>query len=113
MDATVADQYITYPTDSKILNSSRKRLEKMIDSLYVLNEKQGEKARTYRKKMDVLFLDYSKKKRKIQGVHRKMNRKLIECVKRNLAYIDSLLDSIENKRCSLRFPLTYDDQKML
>ncbi|MFT6748010.1 MAG: hypothetical protein ACJAZ2_002368, partial [Glaciecola sp.] len=76
MDATVADQYITYPTDSKILNSSRKRLEKMIDSLYALNEKQGEKARTYRKKMDVLFLDYSKKKRKIQGVHRKMNRKL-------------------------------------
>lgn len=28
MDATVADQYITYPTDSKILNSSRKQCKK-------------------------------------------------------------------------------------
>ena len=33
-DATVADQYITFPTDAKILNSSRKQLEKMIDILY-------------------------------------------------------------------------------
>jgi transposase, IS5 family len=33
-DATVADQYITYPTDNGILNQSRKKCEKMIDSLY-------------------------------------------------------------------------------
>lgn len=113
MDATVADQYITYPTDSKILNASRKRLEKMIDALYELNGKQGSKPRTYRRKMDVLFLDYSKKKRKSKAVHRKMNRKLLECVKRNLAYINSFLDSIENNRCSTYFPLGYDDQKIL
>ena len=113
MDATVADQYITYPTDSKVLNSSRKRLEQMIDSLYELNDKKGDKPRTYRRTMDVSFLDYSKKKRKSKAVHRKMNRKLLECVKRNLGYINSLLDSIKDKNSSSRFPLGYDDQKIL
>jgi hypothetical protein len=41
MDATVADQYITYPTDSKILNCSRKQCEKMIDQRYELNDKRA------------------------------------------------------------------------
>lgn len=45
-DATVADQYITYPTDNGILNQSRKECEKLIDKLYVINGKQGEKPRT-------------------------------------------------------------------
>ncbi|MCF6307522.1 MAG: transposase [Flavobacteriaceae bacterium] len=55
MDATVADQYITYPTDAKILNSSRKQCEKIIDKLYELNGKKDTKPRTYRRKMDTSF----------------------------------------------------------
>lgn len=45
LDAAVADQYITHPTDSKILNQSRKQCEKMIDHLYELNNKKGIKQR--------------------------------------------------------------------
>ncbi|NQY11532.1 MAG: IS5 family transposase [Flavobacteriales bacterium] len=111
MDATVADQHITYPTDSKILNSSRKQCEKMIDKLYELNHKKGTKPRTYRRKMDVQFLDYSKKKKKSKATHRKMNRKLLECVNRNLRHINKLLDIFETEQRP--FPLTHKEQKML
>ena len=111
MDATVADQYITYPTDAKVLNSSRKECEKMIDKLYAFNGKKGTKPRTYRRKTDTDFLDYSKKKSKSKVIHRKMNRKLLECVKRNLNHIDTLLDTY---LCNnTKFPLNYEEQKML
>lgn len=113
MDATVSDQYITYPTDAKVLNSSRKQCEKMIDKLYALNEKKGTKPRTYRRKMDTSFLDYAKKKSKSKGTHRKMNRKLLECVKRDLKHIDNLLTSYQIKNKTLLFPLNYKEQKML
>lgn len=111
MDATVADQYITYPTDAKVLNSSREQCEKMIDKLYALNGKKGTKPRTYRRKTDTTFLDYSKKKSKSKMIHRKMNRKLLECVKRNLNHIDTLLDTYLSK--NTKFPLNYKEQKML
>lgn len=113
MDATVADQYITYPTDAKVLNSSRKQCEKMIDKLYALNEKKGTKPRTYRRKIDTSFLDYAKKKSKSKGTHRKMNRKLLECVKRDLKHIDNLLTCYQIKNKTLLFPLNYKEQKML
>jgi len=111
MDATVADQYITYPTDSKILNASRKQCEGMIDKLYSKNNKQGVKPRTYRRKMNATFLSYSKKKNKSKATHRKMNRQLLECVHRNLKHIDKLLAIFEADNNS--FPLSYKEQKML
>lgn len=111
MDATVADQYITYPTDAKVLNSSRKQCEKMIDKLYALNGKKGIKPRTYRRKMNTSFLDYSKKKSKSKAVHRKMNRQLLECIKRDLKHIDTLLDACLTNKA--KFPLNYKEQKML
>lgn len=111
MDATVADQYITYPTDSKILNASRKQCEALIDKLYAKNNKQGVKPRTYRKKMDTIFMTYSKKKKKSKATHRKMNRQLLECVRRDLKHIDKLLDIFEANQKP--FPLNYKEQKML
>ena len=57
-------QEIAYPTDSNLLNTSRKNAEKMIDKLYELKGKKGVKPRTYRKELDQHFLNYSKKKRK-------------------------------------------------
>jgi hypothetical protein len=63
-DATVADQYITYPTDNGILNESWKKCEKLIDKLYEVDGKKGIKPRTYWHTMDQAFLEYSKKKNK-------------------------------------------------
>jgi len=109
-DATVADQYITYPTDNGILNQSRKKCEKMIDKLYELNDKQGIKPRTYRRAMDKAYLEYSKKKKKSKGVHRKMTRKLLECVNRDIKHVDNMLDEFELK--GKPFPLTHAEQRM-
>ena len=111
MDATVADQYITYPTDSKLLNTSRKQSENIIDKLYALNDKKGIKPRTYRRKLNTAFLEYSKKKKKSKAHHRKINRKLLEALKRNIKHINALLDIFEAKKHP--FPLSCREQKML
>jgi hypothetical protein len=84
----------------------------MIDKLYALNDRKGTKPRTYRRKMDTTFLDYSKKKSKSKAAHRKMNRKLLECVKRDLKHIYTLLDVYQANK-SHKFPLDHKEQKML
>jgi len=109
-DATVADQYITYPTDNGILNQSRKQCEKFIDKLYDLSGKEGKKPRTYRRKIDKAYLDYSKKKKKRETTHRKMTRKLLECVNRDIKQINNMLDIFESK--GSRFPLKQSEQRM-
>lgn len=111
-DATVADQYITYPTDSGILNESRKQLEKIIDKLYELDGKQGVKPRTYRRVLNKAYLNYSKKKNKTKSMHRKMNRKLLEALKRDLRHIDKYLDYYESKG-ETTFPLSKKEYHML
>lgn len=110
-DATVADQYITYPTDNGILNASRKQCEKMIDKLYALNDKQGVKPKTYRRTIDKLYLAYAKKKKKSKSTHRKMTRKLIEAVNRDIKHINLMLDIFETKK--LPCLLNYKEQRML
>jgi transposase, IS5 family len=110
-DATVADQYITYPTDNGILNESRKKCEKLIDKLYEADGKQGVKPRTYRRTMNSAYLDYSKKKRKTKGTHRKMTRKLLESVNRNIKHIDRMLDVFEKR--GDHFPLTHAEQRLM
>jgi hypothetical protein len=47
IDASVADQYITYSTDSKLLNESQKKCKKMIDKRYELSGKKDKNPRTY------------------------------------------------------------------
>jgi hypothetical protein len=94
-DATVADQYITYPTDNGLLNQSRKQCEKFIDQIYLLNGKKGTKPRTYRRKLDEAYVDYSKKKKKSNATHRKMTRKLLEGVNRDIKHINNMLDEFE------------------
>jgi len=110
-DATVADQYITYPTDNGILNASRKQCEKMIDKLYALNDKQGVKPKTYRRTIDKLYLEYAKKKKKSKSTHRKMTRKLLEAVNRDIKHINLMLDIFETKK--LPCLLNYKEQRML
>jgi transposase, IS5 family len=111
VDATVADQYITYPTDNGILNESRKKCEKMIDKLYEADGKQGVKPRTYRRTMNNAYLDYSKKKKKSKATHRKMTRKLLESVNRDINHIDRMLDVFEKR--GDRFPLSHAEQRLL
>jgi len=112
-DATVADQYITFPTDAKLLNSSRKKLDDMIDKLYCYDDKKGIKPRTYKRILDTAFLNYSKKKNKGKSVHRKMKRKLLESVNRNLNFVKAMLSNSVNLEMGKYYPLTKKDLDLI
>jgi transposase, IS5 family len=90
VDATVADQEIKFPTDAGLLNTSREKLEMIIDLLFI-KETDLQKPRTYRKKARKEFLNLSKKKHKSKKVIRKAIKAQLQYVRRDLGIIDKLL----------------------
>jgi hypothetical protein len=107
MDATVAPQNITYPTDLKLLNAAREKSEQIIDKLFNLKRHPFKKPRTYRNTARKEFLNVAKKKRKSKNVIRRGNGKQLRYLKRNLGHIANLLTYYD------RFPLKYKDLKYL
>jgi len=90
MDASIIEQDITYPTDLKILNSSREKLEQIINTICI---KTGQdKPRTYKNVARRDFLNISKKKNCNAKQIRKGNGKQLSYVKRDLKYITKLLE---------------------
>lgn len=111
IDATVADQYITYPNDIDLLNDARKKTEEIIDLLYDLNRGSLKvKPRTYRRDTDKVYQKAIKKKKKTKSEVRKTLRCLLNCVKRNLGHIDKMLDLQE---ANSNFPLAVKYLKRL
>jgi hypothetical protein len=108
IDATVANQAIKYPTDLELLNDSRVISEKLIDRMF----KEGmtaKKPRTYRRKARKEFLALAKKKNKTRLEIRKVIRKQLGYVGRNLKSIEKILEN----RIDQKFPLTKKEQKQL
>lgn len=124
IDATVANQKIAFPTDAGLLNTARKESERLIDLLY--KQSSLKKPRDYRRIARTAYLVFSKKRKKSKKVIRKFIGKQLNYVKRNLAYIETLLDHIEGlKKAEVlpglfstknpypsRFPLSKRDQKI-
>jgi len=109
IDATVADQYITYPNDLGLVNQARIKTENMVDELFeLLRDKITVKPRTYRKLAHKRYLQEAKKKKKSAVSIRKAIRVLLNCVKRNMNHIDQMLDQIEGD-----FPLSHRKQQEL
>jgi hypothetical protein len=95
VDATVAPQNITYPTDLKLLNSTREKSEELIDKLYI-KELHGEpKVRTYRNEARVKFLKTAKKKSNTIKELYKANGSQIRFLRRNLNHIYNLLEAYD------------------
>jgi len=90
IDATVAEQQIEYPTDLKLLNESRQQLERMIKD--VCNEGDLPMPRTYKRKARQQYLVIAKKKNKTKKEIRKGIRRQLQYVKRDLRYINDLLE---------------------
>ena len=107
MDATVAPQNITFPTDLKLLNAARKKSEELIDILYNPSLHGNKKVRTYRQIARKCFLNSAKKKRKTAKEIYKANGSQLRFLRRNLAHIDVLLAAYK------KFPLKHKDQKYL
>ena len=91
IDATCTPADIAFPQDLTLLNKSRENLEKIIDNLH--NSTDGKKPRTYRKKARKDFLNTSKAKRKTARVVRKAIGKQLNYIKRDLGYINTMVES--------------------
>lgn len=96
MDATVAPQNITYPTDLKLLNEAREKTEEIIDNLYDKTIHKTDKPRTYRNIARQEFLLINKKKRKPYNEIRNANGAQLRYLKRNLNHIEKLLEPYQN-----------------
>lgn len=94
IDATVANQKIVFPTDAGLLNRARKESERLIDLLY--KQSSLKKPRDYRRIARTEYLIFSKKRRKSKKEIRKFIGKQLRYLKRNLVYIETLLDNIES-----------------
>ena len=95
MDATVAPQNITYPTDLKLLNAAREKSEELIDKLYRKDIHGQTKVRTYRELARKDFLNAIKKKTKSFKEIYKWNGSQIRYLKRNIAHIQELVKGYE------------------
>ncbi|MDZ7808776.1 MAG: IS5 family transposase [Gracilimonas sp.] len=110
IDATVADQYIRFPTDLSLVNEARVKTERIIDELWELAKDQVPvKPRTYRKVAHKRYLSQSKKKKASKASLRKTLRYLLNCVERNLGHIDDMLDMLGDRA----FPLAHKYQRQL
>lgn len=98
MDATVAPQNISYPTDLKLLNEAREKSEQLIDKLYEHLSIGIEKPRTYRKIARKDFLNTVRKKAKTYKEIYKANGEQIRYLKRNLSSIARLLEDYETHK---------------
>lgn len=104
VDATVADQQITFPTDLKIVNTAREETERLIDILHA-KLKLKIKPRTYRREARKAYLLLAKLKRKDKKSIRKALGKQLRYINRNISTIERLVDLFEGKP----FPLKHRD----
>jgi len=108
IDATVADQYIKFPTDLDLLSQCRVWTETIIDEIFpqTLLEK---KPRTYRQEARQRYLKVVKKKKRTVKEVEKAKKQQLNYIKRNLKHIDELLDMFEKDA----FPLCHKSQRYM
>jgi len=104
-DATACPQDIAYPTDLNLLNDAREKSEELIDVLYCISQ-TTKKPRTDRNKARKQYLRTAQKKSKTNKEIRKALRHQLVYLRRNLKFIDKLLD--EHTRIPLnKYQLKY------
>lgn len=92
VDATATPADITYPTDLKLLNAVREKLEHIIDILHSPFIGKMKKPRTYRRKARRDFIAITKQKRPGAKKLRKAIGKQLRYIRRDLGHIDTLVD---------------------
>lgn len=90
LDATCAPADISYPTDLKLLNEAREKLEQIIDVLHEPFVGEAKKPRTYRQTARKRYLEVAKKRRAGAKVIRKAIGKQLRYVSRNLRIVEML-----------------------
>jgi len=92
IDATCVPADIVYPTDLRLLNDAREKLEGMIDTLHEPYQGLQRNHRTYRKKARKEYLAIAKQRNPRQKTLRKAIGKQLNFVRRNLLQIEKLAD---------------------
>lgn len=92
LDATCAPADISYPTDLKLLNEAREKLEAIIDVLHEPYIGETKKPRTYRHTARKRYLEIAKKRRAGAKAVRKAIGKQLRYVSRNLRIIKMLAE---------------------
>jgi transposase, IS5 family len=102
LDATVAPQEVTYPTDLKLLNASREKAEEIIDKLYSKLDHGPVKVRTYRELARKHYLSVAKKKNKTRVEIRKAICAQLGYLKRDLQHIKNLKAVLDDEQIDRR-----------
>jgi transposase, IS5 family len=106
---TEAEQHIKFPIDLELVNAAREQTEDIIDLLYdIVRDELPVKPRTYRKVTTQRLNAFLKSGDRSISEARKMLRVLLNCLNRNLLYVDNLLDMLPQE-----FPLKSSYQKQL
>jgi hypothetical protein len=90
LDATCAPADIAYPTDLRLLNEAREKLEGIIDTMHEPCRGKQRKPRTYRKKARKAYLAVAKQRNPRKKTLRKALRQQLNFVKRNLKHVETL-----------------------
>ena len=99
LDATCAPANIAYPTDVRLLNEAREKLEGMIDALQPVGF-NGRKPRTYRKKARKDYLNFAMSKKSTKKSVRKAVGQQLRYVRRNLGYVEKMIERFSDKELS-------------
>ena len=97
LDATCVPADIHYPTDVRLLNESREKLEDIIDTLHQPDIGKKIKPRTYRKEARKNYLSLEKQRKKRIKAIRKVIRKQLLYVKRDLEIINRYLKETDRQ----------------
>jgi len=112
MDATVADQAIRFPTDLSLLNEARVSTEQIIDAVHAQLPAGSRKVRTYRCRARQDFLAVTKGRQRGGNKVRIAIRKQLNYIRRNLASIDRMLDTLISDEAPA-FPVAWKFQHRL
>lgn len=101
LDATCAPSDIAYPTDLRLLNQAREKLEEMINALHAPDAGFKPKPRTYRRQARKAYLTVEKQRQKHKNTLRQTICKL-GYVKRDLAHVERYLEAGREELLSKR-----------
>lgn len=90
LDATCTPADIQYPTDARLLNEAREKLEEIIDILHEPDKGTRKKARTYRQKARESYIAFTKQRKPKPAVIRKIKGKLLRYIRRDIKIIEVL-----------------------
>ena len=92
LDATCAPGDIHYPTDVRLLNEAREKLEEIIDILHEPDIGKAVKPRTYRQEARKNYLSLEKQRKKHKKAIHKVIRRQLGYMSRDLRNIDTYLE---------------------